>query len=218
VATVDIHPAPSRQSLRSDSVTCQDTAGIPEHVTLTEAASAILLASGVSISHLNLLGRLTQRRNRRPVRLHRVDLGRIVKRHAVKTKVTQLADHIGTTLTLDAVLTATGLVGRLRSAGYTIVALTACELRSHARIEAHFDALGVPFSRVTNLKLPALCYIDDRAVAFWGDWRGSSDQILSRIAEMSRTPTVYWIADARETRTSIHVRTAADRSVAIRPW
>ena len=76
-------------------------------------------------------------------------------------------------------------VDRLIDDGFTVVCLTARPPEQHDQIRSHLYAAGVFVHCVTNVKLPALAYIDDRAIGFWGDWPGSADHLMSRITELA---------------------------------
>ena len=79
---------------------------------------------------------------------------------------------------------------RLKAAGYRIVIFTsrlsptwlastkytASDMLDH--IEAVLRRDGIPFDQVTAEKVPAVWYVDDRALRFDGDWQPIADYIL----------------------------------------
>lgn len=60
----------------------------------------------------------------------------------------------------------------LRKAGFKIYVLSARADKPGGVqfIEEYLREHGVPFDVVTNIKVPAVAYIDDRAVVFYDNW------------------------------------------------
>lgn len=63
----------------------------------------------------------------------------------------------------------------LMDKGYRVVVLTARELLTP--VEEWLYSHGFPAMEVTNRKVPAQAYIDDRSVRFTGDWSGMLEAI-----------------------------------------
>ena len=67
-------------------------------------------------------------------------------------------------------------VRELKSAGHTIVIFTVRGDSKH--VKDWLTYYQIPFDHVTNMKLPCDAYIDDRAIAFRGDWEQSMRDLI----------------------------------------
>lgn len=54
---------------------------------------------------------------------------------------------------------------------FTVIILTAREADTHHKVRAWLKKWGFPKIKVTNIKPPAIAYIDDRAIHF-DSWKG----------------------------------------------
>lgn len=75
---------------------------------------------------------------------------------------------------------AIGAMKGLKQLGYEIVVFTTRALDGHAEIQHVADWLAkndIGYDSITDKKLPAEFYIDDKAVAFKGNWRETLAQI-----------------------------------------
>lgn len=64
----------------------------------------------------------------------------------------------------------------LKAKGYIIVIHTVRGDRPK-HVEDWLRFYGIPFDLVTNIKVPALVYIDDRALRFNGNWLDTLDEL-----------------------------------------
>ncbi|WP_077611641.1 hypothetical protein [Clostridium sp. Marseille-P2415] len=62
-------------------------------------------------------------------------------------------------------------IREIRKAGYyvTVVSSRAAQAEGAEAIRKYLDKYGIQVDLVSSVKLPAICYIDDRAICFDGD-------------------------------------------------
>ena len=67
----------------------------------------------------------------------------------------------------------------LKNLGFRLVVLTARRPESWPVVEAWLQQHEIPYNEVTNIKGPAVIYIDDRGFRFEGPWTKNLPSILA---------------------------------------
>jgi histidinol phosphatase-like enzyme len=72
-------------------------------------------------------------------------------------------------------------IAEIRKAGYevAVVSSRAASEEGKGAIQAYLEKYGIRVDDITSVKLPAICYIDDRAICFNGDPASLLRQIRS---------------------------------------